>query len=60
MPDVEQHGYGAYPLVDHLADKACAIFERHGTAGTPSLRCRDLVDLVGPSSSLHRWRPIRS
>ena len=46
MPDVEQHGYGAYPLVDHVADKACAIFERHGTAGTPSLRCRDVVDLV--------------
>ena len=46
MPDVEQHGYGAYPRVDHVADKACAIFERHGTAGTPSLRCRDHVDLV--------------
>ena len=46
MPDVEQHGYRAYPLVDHVADKACAIFERHGTAGTLSLRCRDLVDLV--------------
>ena len=46
MPDVEQHGYRAYPLVDHVADKACAIFERHGTAGTPSLRCRDVVDLV--------------
>lgn len=30
MPDVEQHGYRAYPLVDHVADKACAIFERMG------------------------------
>jgi hypothetical protein len=46
MPDVEQHGYRAYPLVDHGADKACAIFERHGAAGTPSTRYRDLVDLV--------------
>ena len=46
MPDVEQHGYRAYPLVDHVADKACAIFELHGTAGTPSTRYRDLVDLV--------------
>jgi len=46
MPDVEQHGYRAYPLVDHVADKACAIFERHGPAGTPSTRYRDLVDLV--------------
>ena len=46
MPDVEQHGYRAYPLVDHVADKACAIFERHGAAGTPSTRYRDLVDLV--------------
>jgi hypothetical protein len=46
MPDVEQHGYRAYPLADHVADKACAIFERHGAAGTPSTRYRDLVDLV--------------
>ncbi|MBV9093632.1 MAG: nucleotidyl transferase AbiEii/AbiGii toxin family protein [Streptosporangiaceae bacterium] len=46
MPDVEQHGYRAYPLVDHVADKVCAIFERHGAAGTPSTRYRDLVDLV--------------
>lgn len=46
MPDVEQHGYRAYPLVDHVADKVCAIFERHGPTGTPSTRYRDLVDLV--------------
>ena len=46
MPDVQQHGYLAYPLVDHVADKTCAIFERHGAAGTPSTRYRDLVDLV--------------
>jgi hypothetical protein len=46
MPDVEQHGYRAYPLVDHVADKVCAIFERHGPTGAPSTRYRDLVDLV--------------
>ena len=46
MPDVEQHGYRVYPLADHVADKTCAIFERHGAAGTPSTRNRDLVDLV--------------
>jgi Nucleotidyl transferase AbiEii toxin, Type IV TA system len=46
MPDVEQHGYRAYPLVDHVADKVCAIFERHGPAEAPSIRFRDLVDLV--------------
>ena len=45
-PDVQQHGYLAYPLVDHVADKACAIFERHGAAGTPPTRYGDLVDLV--------------
>jgi len=33
MPDVEQHGYRAYPLVDHAADKVCAIIERHGPHG---------------------------
>jgi hypothetical protein len=46
MPDVEQHGYRAYPLVDHVADKVCAIFERHGTTEAPSTRYKDLVDLV--------------
>jgi Nucleotidyl transferase AbiEii toxin, Type IV TA system len=46
MPDVEQHGYRAYPLVDHVADKVCAIFERHGPTEAPSTRFRDLVDLV--------------
>lgn len=46
MPDVEQHGYLAYPLVDHVADKVAAIFELHGRDGTPSTRYKDLVDLV--------------
>jgi hypothetical protein len=46
MPDIEQHGYRAYPLVDHVADKMCAIIERHGPTEAPSTRFRDLVDLV--------------
>lgn len=46
MPDVEQHGYRAYPLIDHIADKVCAMFEVHGAAGMPSTRYKDLVDLV--------------
>ena len=35
-----------YPIVDHLADKICAIIERHGKDNLPSARYRDLVDLV--------------
>jgi len=46
MPDVEQHGYRAYPLVDHIADKVAAIIERHGQQSRPSTRFKDLVDLV--------------
>jgi hypothetical protein len=46
MPDVEQHGYRVYPLVDHVADKLCALFERHGVAQVPSTRYKDLIDLV--------------
>jgi hypothetical protein len=46
MPDVEQHGYRAYPLVDHIADKVAATFERHGEGASPSTRYKDLVDLV--------------
>ena len=46
MPNVEQHGYRAYPLVDHIADKIAAMFERYGTTNAPSIRYKDLVDLV--------------
>jgi predicted nucleotidyltransferase component of viral defense system len=35
-----------YPLPDQVADKVCAMYERHGPAETPSSRFRDLVDLV--------------
>jgi hypothetical protein len=46
IPGVEQHGYRAYPLVDHVADKIVAMFELHGRAGAPSTRYKDLIDLV--------------
>lgn len=46
MPQVEQHGYRAYPLVDHVADKVMATFARHRDVGAPSSRYKDLVDLV--------------
>ncbi|MBV9309411.1 MAG: nucleotidyl transferase AbiEii/AbiGii toxin family protein [Solirubrobacterales bacterium] len=46
IPDVEQHGYRAYPLVDHVADKVVATFDRYGTARVPSTRYKDLVDIV--------------
>jgi len=46
MPDLEQHGYRVYPLVDHIADKVVATFARYGEAGNPSTRFKDLVDLV--------------
>lgn len=46
MPDLEQNGYRAYPLVDHITDKIVAIFSRYGSSGGPSTRYKDLVDLV--------------
>jgi hypothetical protein len=46
MPGIHQHGYRAYPLVDHIADKLAAMFERHGALQAPSTRYKDLVDLV--------------
>jgi Nucleotidyl transferase AbiEii toxin, Type IV TA system len=46
MSDVEQHGYRAYPLVDHVADKVAATFDRYGDSEAPSTRYKDLVDLV--------------
>lgn len=46
IPEVEQRGYRAYPLVDHIGDKVAATYQRHGKVGNPSTRYRDLVDLV--------------
>lgn len=46
MPDVEQHGYRVYPLVDHIADKVVATFQLYGEQHRPSTRYKDLVDLV--------------
>jgi len=46
IPDVAQRGYRAYPLVDHVADKVAATYERYGTSRMPSTRYRDLVDLI--------------
>ena len=46
MPDVEQHGYRVYPLVDHVADKVAATVQRYGERELPSTRYKDLVDLV--------------
>lgn len=46
MPNVEQHGYRAYPLVDHIADKITATLRLYGAQQMPSTRYKDLVDLV--------------
>jgi hypothetical protein len=51
MPDIEQHGYRAYPLVDHVADKVAGILQRFGVLEQPSTRYRDLVDLVPMSAA---------
>ena len=46
LPDFSQHGYRAYPLVDHIADKVLATLQRYGPMQMPSTRYKDLVDLV--------------
>lgn len=51
IPDVEQRGYKAYPLVDHVADKVVATFDRYGSGGFPSTRYKDLLDLVAIAST---------
>jgi Nucleotidyl transferase AbiEii toxin, Type IV TA system len=50
IPEVQQRGYKAYPLADHVADKVAATYERHGEMAAPSTRYRDLVDLVSIAS----------
>jgi hypothetical protein len=51
LPNMTQRGYRAYPLVDHIADKVCAVFETHGEDRSPSTRVKDLIDLVAISRS---------
>lgn len=46
VPGLARAGYRAYPLVDHIADKTCAVLERHGPERRPSTRFKDLIDLV--------------
>ncbi len=47
MPDLlQENGYRAYPLVDHVADKVVATFQRYGEQQLPSTRFKDLIDLV--------------
>lgn len=49
LPGLPGMTYRAYPIVDHIADKVCALLEHHrrpdGSSG-PSTRYRDLADLV--------------
>lgn len=35
-----------YPIADHIADKICAMYERHEQTGGASSRFRDLADLL--------------
>jgi hypothetical protein len=62
LPELQQKGYRAYPLVDHVADKICATFELYGQSQTPSTRYRDLVDLVAivRGASVHAEQQLRS
>lgn len=49
IPGLRHASYIVYPLVDHIADKVCAIHETHErTSGRsePSSRYRDLADIV--------------
>ena len=49
VPGLTSVPYRAYPVVDHIADKVCAIFETHVRASgivDASSRYRDLADIV--------------
>lgn len=50
MPDVEQSGYRAYALTDHITDKTVAIFGCYGSSGGPSTRYKDLVAIARGAS----------
>lgn len=45
FPELSPSSVPTVPLAQ-LADKVCAIFERHGNQGAPSSRARDLADIA--------------
>lgn len=47
ITDRQRMTWRVYPLVDHVADKVCAILERH--TDHPSTRFKDLIDVVAIS-----------
>jgi hypothetical protein len=52
LPGLERPGYRAYPVVDHIADKVCAILDRYGESRRPSTRYKDLLDLISLITTL--------
>jgi Nucleotidyl transferase AbiEii toxin, Type IV TA system len=49
LPGIPAANYRVYPIVDHIADKVCALLEVHPRAvgpAQPSTRYRDLADLA--------------
>jgi Nucleotidyl transferase AbiEii toxin, Type IV TA system len=49
LPGVSRMHYRVYPIADHIADKVCALLERHQRSDghvEQSTRYRDLADLV--------------
>lgn len=44
-PDFPPVSMPAYPVIDHIADKVCALAGTYGPAGGPSSRYRDPYDL---------------
>jgi hypothetical protein len=49
LPGISRMPYRVYPIADHIADKVCALLERHQRSDghiEQSTRYRDLADLV--------------
>ncbi|GIU89358.1 MAG: hypothetical protein KatS3mg010_0457 [Acidimicrobiia bacterium] len=66
MPDVDQGGYRAYPMVDHIADKIAATFQRYGSSDVAidalqgprrSRRRRQSCACRGPARNSRLWHP---
>lgn len=56
LPGIVSVHYRAYPIVDHVADKVCALLELHPRVGRPpqaSTRYRDLADLAVIARTQH-------
>jgi hypothetical protein len=59
LPGLLRTPYRAYPVVDHIADKVCALLEVHQRSGCPAIAATSSISWslhIPPPSTRSRWQ----